>query len=191
VSERQMRRVRNRQAVREASRRRRVGGKLAATAGAALGATVLFAPGAQADTFQVTSTDDEFSDPDPGDHECDADCTLREALYDANFESTDADTITFASNVTGTITIDTSNYGQFYILEEVTIQGPGANVLAVSGDDEVRVFYLDAERYGEPYDPVSISGLTVTTWSSPATRRPTPATAATTSAAAPSGSTAP
>ncbi|MGH2950810.1 MAG: right-handed parallel beta-helix repeat-containing protein, partial [Solirubrobacterales bacterium] len=162
MSERQMRRARERQVKREHRDGQRLGSrsKLALGAGAALGASAVLAPAAQADTFQVTSTEDEL-DPGPTAVECDDDCTLREALYEANDDSDGPDTITFAANVTGTITVD-AGYDQFYIQEGVTIQGPGANVLAISGGDDRRVFYVNTDEEGEPHESVTISGLTLT-----------------------------
>src|SRR5688572_7891681 len=99
-----MRRARERQVRREERRtevRRKT--KSAGAAGAAIGATALFAPAAQAATFTVNSLDDPgidgTCDPlDPGV----ADCTLREAIEEAN-DANGADVITFATGLSGTI----------------------------------------------------------------------------------------
>ncbi len=64
------------------------------------------------------------------------------------------DTITFASNVTA-ITLTT---GQITIDKSLTITGPGAGALSISGNNSSRIFTLMAN--GSP--TVSISGLTLT-----------------------------
>ena len=63
-----------------------------------------------------------------------------------------ANTITFG--VTGVISLTT---GQLDISNDLTITGPGAGSLTVSGDDLSRVFKIDAGK------TVSISGLTIST----------------------------
>lgn len=108
----------------------------------ALGTTVVFAPGAEAATFEVTSTADDGVG------------SLRQAIVDAN-GAAGADTITFASGVTGEVTLTT---GQLSITDSVTITGPGADQLAVDGNDASRVFYL----YNRPATiDVTISDLTI------------------------------
>src|SRR5207248_3212755 len=47
------------------------------------------------------------------------------------------DTITFANNVNGTITLTT---GEIAISEAVTITGPGTGVLTISGNNASRIF---------------------------------------------------
>src|ERR671919_531073 len=145
-----------RQSARDA-RRNRLGAKVAASAGAALGATVVFAPAAHADTFEVDTLEDsiDVDNCDPG-----SDCTLREATYEAN-DNAGYDLITFASGLTGTITLDAS-YGQMFLEDEVTVAGPGASILAVSGDGTSRVFYARPFVSGDEGDPVMVSGLTLT-----------------------------
>ncbi|HVR97618.1 MAG TPA: right-handed parallel beta-helix repeat-containing protein, partial [Thermoanaerobaculia bacterium] len=108
----------------------------------ALGAVAAGAP-ADAAVFNVTNLNDAGAG------------SLRQAIVDAN-GAAGADTITFQAGLTGTITLTT---GQLYISDSVDIQGPGAAVLTVSGNNSSRVFYL--------YTPsvtidVIISGLTVT-----------------------------
>ena len=61
------------------------------------------------------------------------------------------DTITFAASVTGTITL---NGTQLAISRNVTIQGPGANVLTVSGNNASSIFRISGGT-------VHVSGLTV------------------------------
>lgn len=73
--------------------------------------------------------------------------SLREALGIAN----DGDTINFS--VTGTITLTT---GQLMVNRNVTISGPGAPSLAISGNAASRVFRIASGR------SVTISGLTIT-----------------------------
>jgi CSLREA domain-containing protein len=73
-------------------------------------------------------------------------CTLREAITDA----TAGQEIDFS--VTGTITLDSALPT---ITQDLTITGPGADVLAVSGDDTYRVFHITGGT-------VTISGLTIT-----------------------------
>ena len=62
------------------------------------------------------------------------------------------DTIIFATDVSGTITLA----GELYIDKNLTIKGPGAGKLAVSGNNRSRVFFIDFAG------DVRISGLTIT-----------------------------
>ncbi len=74
--------------------------------------------------------------------------SLRQAIVDA----APGDSITFATNVTGTITL---TGGELLIGKSLTIQGPGANILAVNGNAVSRVFHTS--------NGVSaVSGLTIT-----------------------------
>jgi CSLREA domain-containing protein len=113
-------------------------------------------------TITVNSTADE--EPSVSG---DGKCTLREAIVNANldrdFTQGDCakgdgdDTITFASGVNGTITL-TSALPELSL--NLTIQGPGANVLAVKrsaaeNTPRFRIFTLSGEA------EVAISGLTV------------------------------
>lgn len=93
---------------------------------------------AQAETLTVTNTNDSG----PG--------SLRAAIDSA---APIGDTITFASNVSGTITL---TGGGLEIGKNLTIEGPGAGKLAVSGNNRYTVFNID---YG---NTVRISGLTIT-----------------------------
>jgi hypothetical protein len=89
--------------------------------------------------------------------------TLREAITAANTDTTTdlgqtgsgADTIVFAPGVTGTIALETLS-GPLQITAPLTIQGPGAGVLAVSGQDAVRVFDVTPSA-----GVVTISGLAI------------------------------
>src|SRR5438067_13661342 len=64
--------------------------------------------------------------------------SLRQAILDAN-GAAGADTILFGSGVTGTITLTS---GQLSITGDLTITGPGANRLTVSGNNASRVFQI-------------------------------------------------
>ena len=89
---------------------------------------------------------DNLTDDDDG--SCsDGDCSLREAIDSAGA----GDTINFG--VTGTITLGGT---RLYIDKNMTITGPGADLLSIDGDGASRIF----EIYGS-YN-VSISGLTLT-----------------------------
>jgi hypothetical protein len=74
--------------------------------------------------------------------------SLRQAILSA----VASDTIQFAAGVTGTITLTT---GVLDITKNLTIQGPGANLLAVSGNNASKVFQI------EPGVTANIVGLTV------------------------------
>ena len=136
---------------RESKRQSRLARKATTAAGAALGATALFAPGAEAATFEVNSL------ADPGDGTCDAtECTLREAVEDAN-AAAGADTVIFRSGLSGTINLtadDIEIYG-----DPLAIQGPGAGVITVDGGDTTDIF--DLYGLSDPAGSVSISGLTL------------------------------
>jgi Ca2+-binding RTX toxin-like protein len=135
---------------RQIRRRRERVRKVGLGAGAAAGAAVVFAPAAQAGTFTVTSTADDGTEG-----------TLREEIEDANANIGD-DTIVFASNVTGTITLDAGpGMGAIEVYEDsLDIQGPGADVLTVSGGDDTRIFLLYGMNNED--DDVRFSGLTLT-----------------------------
>jgi CSLREA domain-containing protein len=95
---------------------------------------------------------------DPGDGECAPnECTLREALAAAQ----DGDRVAFKGNLSGMIAL---TVGELSIDEDVSVVGPGADVLSVSGQNASRVFHVG------PAAPVSatISGLTITGGSEPA-----------------------
>lgn len=83
--------------------------------------------------------------------------SLREALRQAD-NNPGADVVTFQSGLTGTITLIG---GELTVADAagVDIQGPGASVISVSGNDANRVFNISSV-------PVDISGLTLTHGSS-------------------------
>jgi hypothetical protein len=76
--------------------------------------------------------------------------SLREAVDLANTNA-GADTIAFAAGLTGTIKL---NFGELGVTDDLTINGPGAKVLSVSGNDNSRVLRIDDFK-------VSISGLSI------------------------------
>jgi hypothetical protein len=90
----------------------------------------------QASIITVTNTNDSG----PG--------SLRQALVDAN----DGDTID-ATGVSGVITLTS---GELLVDKSVTINGAGADVLAVDGNAMSRAFHIDF-----PSQTVTISGLTI------------------------------
>jgi CSLREA domain-containing protein len=114
---------------------------LAAT-GAALGPVAA----ASAETITVNSLADDGGG---------ANTTLREAITAANTGAADLDIINFQTGLTGTITLGGS---QLLVTDSLDVQGPGAGILTVSGDDASRVFAA-----GSPTEiPFTLSGLTIT-----------------------------
>src|SRR5262245_35837538 len=95
-------------------------------------------------TLPSTFTVLNLADGDPG--------SLRQAVLDAN-ALPGADVIDFAPGLNGTIALSS---GQLNITDALTIDGPGADVLAVSGSDVSRVF-----RIGSGVT-VAIDDLTIT-----------------------------
>ena len=78
-----------------------------------------------------------------------------------------ADTITFSPQLAGQIRLIA---GALPIQAALTIQGPGRDVISISGDandDDVhdagdsRIFFINPDTVGADFDPVSISGLTI------------------------------
>ena len=79
------------------------------------------------------------------------DGSLRQTIIDADASNT-GDTIMFSSGVTGTITLSS---GSLVIEHSLTIIGPGASTLAISGGGTSQVFIVDSGA------TVLISGLTI------------------------------
>lgn len=133
----------NRAARRAAGRRTRrlaaLGSGAVLATGMASGAIAAFAPAAGAATIAVTNTDDAGAG------------SLRDALANANA----GDTIDL-TGLSGTITLTT---GQLVIEDAVTITGPGAAVLSISGNNASRVFQMNSDLSG---GTVTISGVTIT-----------------------------
>jgi hypothetical protein len=78
--------------------------------------------------------------------------SLRQAVLDANAHP-GPDTVNFAPGLTGTIGLTS---GQLSVTDSVTIKGPGAHKLTVSGTHSSRVFDISAGP------TVTIAGLTIT-----------------------------
>jgi predicted outer membrane repeat protein len=145
------------------ARRRRI-----ARAVGAVGAGALIAPAAgQAANFTVTNTNDAGAG------------SLRAAVLSANLTPGVPDVINFNPGVTGEITLATTS-GPIPITDDLTINGPGASVLSVSGDanadnaptfatgpaaaqqGDTRIFDIsDPTLPGQPVQKVTISGLTL------------------------------
>ncbi len=91
--------------------------------------------------YYLVTTTDERSDGLCGEN----DCTLIEALDIANVAGT-IDMIIFRPDLTGTITTSRLTPGGLLVSSPVTIAGPGARQLTISGNHAARVFYVtDAE----------------------------------------------
>jgi predicted outer membrane repeat protein len=127
------------------------GGMAAALAlTAAFGATHC-ASVAAANTYTVNTA----GDPGPG-----GTLSLRQAITAANASA--GNTIQFASALKGsTITLLS---GQIAISQPMTITGPGAGQLTVSGNDASRIFYIRPvpDNSNPDSTPVTISGVTLT-----------------------------
>jgi parallel beta-helix repeat protein/predicted outer membrane repeat protein len=108
---------------------------IATAIGIALG--IGFVPAASAATLTVLNTADNGAG------------SLRNTVAAAAA----GDTINFAGGVTGTITLTT---GQITINKSLTITGPGAAALAISGNNASRLLYID----GTSVPTITISGLT-------------------------------
>jgi CSLREA domain-containing protein len=107
-----------------------------------LAGSLVIVPNAHGAKITVNSLDD------PGDGICDlSECTLREAIDAAN----PGDKILF--NVSGIITLDGNN---LVIDKDLTIIGPGAEKLSISGNYLSRVLYVDFNV------EVKIKGVTIT-----------------------------
>src|SRR5207249_3468714 len=96
--------------------------------------------GATLSAFATTRTVTSLADSGPG--------SLRATIA----ASADGDTITFANGVTGTITLTS---GEMVIGHSVTMTGPGAALLTLSGNASSRVFNILSGTV------VSMSGVSV------------------------------
>lgn len=107
----------------------------------------LTAKPAQAATITVTTT----ADSGPG--------SLRQAINDA----VSGDTITFALPNPSTITLNS----ELVIAKNLTIQGPGAAALTISGANKTRLFFINPGASGATSGPpntnwvVTIANLTI------------------------------
>src|SRR5262245_58595790 len=82
--------------------------------------------------------------------------SLRRAIHDANGAGVD-DAIVFQPGLAGMITLTT---GELDVFDSVTITGPGAGVVTVSGNNASRIFLVDNAAHTAIN--VAISGLTLT-----------------------------
>ncbi|AIE75095.1 MULTISPECIES: S-layer family protein [unclassified Synechocystis] len=103
----------------------------------------------EAATINVTNTNDSGTG------------SLRQAILDANATVGVADIITFTGSVFTDGIADTINLtsGELTITDSVTITGPGANLLTVSGNGSSRVFVFQGPAGANTYN---LSGLTIT-----------------------------
>ena len=109
---------------------------------------VLTAFAGNAAVFTVTTTADNQSNG------CNiGQCTLREAITDAN-NAPGSDSINFQAGLTGTILL---TGGHLLISSDITINGPGARTLSVSGNNSSRVFVVFGSNA-----VANISGLNIT-----------------------------
>jgi hypothetical protein len=121
--------------------------RLVAAGSLTVGATLALGGSANAATFTVTNLSDGTSPDPPG--------SLREALDAANSNGSGADTITFASGLTGTIHLVTP----LFVNYSTSIQGPGPSQVTVSGENAYPPFFN--VQGSSPAPDVSISGLTI------------------------------
>jgi hypothetical protein len=105
---------------------------------------ILSAVTSSAQPFEVTNLDDAGAG------------SLRQAIIDAN-NNPGPDVITFQAGLTGTITLLT---GEMAITDDLTIAGPGSNVITINADNAGRIFNIDDSDPGPTID-VSISGLSL------------------------------
>jgi predicted outer membrane repeat protein len=117
-------------------------GPITAVGAALAGMGAAVSPAADAATFTVTNLNDSGAG------------SLRQAIEDGN-GAAGADNVVFQAGLTGTITL---TGGEIGISDSLTITGPGAASLAVSGNNASRVFYL--YNKGEVID-VTLTGITV------------------------------
>ena len=82
-----------------------------------------------------------------------ADCSLRDAIVRSN-AVTGMNIITFAPTVTGTITLQTGTGTPLIINDATKINGPGARVLRISGNNNERVLHFAAGQS-------ELTGLTI------------------------------
>ena len=144
-----MRRARRHRIERDEKRRRPLGvnSKAALAAGAGIGATVVFAPAADAALFTVANLNNDGAG------------SLRQAVVDANRLDGD-DTVVFQSGLSGTITLTGADSDIEIYFDGIDIRGPGASQITVDGNNLDRIF--SATDFDTPNRPVRISGLTLT-----------------------------
>ena len=99
-------------------------------------------PRAEAASFVVTNLNDSFAG------------SLRQAIADANTNADETNTIYF-EEVSGTITLTS---GELQITKSLSIFGPGAGTLTVSGNNASRVFHAIATNMDVVISDLTISG---------------------------------
>ncbi len=107
--------------------------------------TVFAAGNSYAATLTVTKTEDT------NDNLCDADCSLREAV----FAAVAGDTVAFSPLFSTAPQLITLAHGQIFIDRDLSIQGPGAALLDISGANLNRIFNISGGA------KVAISGLAI------------------------------
>ncbi len=101
---------------------------------AALLASILFSFPTEAATYTVTN----LNDSGPG--------SLRQAVLDANASIITVDTINFDPTISGVIKLTS---GEINITDrKLTINGPGRDILAISGNKKSRIFYISSTATG-------------------------------------------
>ena len=88
--------------------------------------------------------------------------SLRAAIVQAN-EAPEADTIDFAPGVTGTISLRS----ELRITADVTIDGPGADKLTLSGSGKSRVLHIIGDLGDHPPIVATLDGLTIANGAAP------------------------
>jgi hypothetical protein len=138
------------------------GFRLGSAAGGLLAAAAVFAPAANANTYEVNTASDGGDGCNvPGDGGDDL-CTLRDAVAAAN-SNPGADTVTFANGLTGPIQLGNSGTLGTGAIDintgSLDIQGPGADKLSVIAGDNSRLFKIHGFSGADA--EVDISGLTL------------------------------
>lgn len=116
------------------------------TAVLCFGVLLFVAITAQSATFTVTKI------ADTNDNVCDADCSLREAI----FAATSDDSIDFAAPIFYSAQTITLTLGQLGIDKNLTINGRGSSLTAISGNNASRVFQVGSTGN------LTVNNLTVT-----------------------------
>ena len=108
----------------------------------------------------VVNTADDHDDGTCGTN----DCTLREAIGAANGNGAGMDTIKFDAQVFGSTQTITLAQGEIAITAAVSIQGPGARLLTISGGNASRIFNIGAGntwQTGPPGSMTTIAGVSL------------------------------
>ena len=84
--------------------------------------------------------------------------SLRQAILDANANANAADTIIFEATTFSTPKTITLTGGELSVSESLTINGPGRNLLTISGNNLSRIFNFD----GTGVQTIAISDMTLT-----------------------------